>query len=174
VNGVIEMKQELEVFFDYACPYCLRAHEYLTELMPQYPDVSIVWRPCEAHPRPDRYGPHSDLCIQGYFFALENGVDVLAYHARMYRAALKDRIDIENIDVLTDSVRDLVDADAFRLALQQGTYQKALAESNQLAFERSGVWVVPAYRMEGRKIDSVENIGVSKEQLRRFLDQANG
>lgn len=162
------------MFFDYACPYCLRAHEYLTELMPQYPDVSVVWRPCEAHPRPDRYGPHSDLCIQGYFFARENGVDVLAYHDRMYRAALKDRIDIESIDVLTDSVRDLVDADAFRLALQQGTYQKALAESNQLAFERSGVWVVPAYRMEGRKIDAVENVGVSKEQLRRFLDQANG
>ncbi|WP_313293433.1 DsbA family protein [Faecalispora jeddahensis] len=168
------MKQELEVFFDYACPYCLRAHEYLTELMPQYPDVSVVWRPCEAHPRPDRYGPHSDLCIQGYFFVRENGADVLAYHDRMYRAALKDRIDIESIDVLTDSVRDLVDADAFRLALQQGTYQKALAESNRLAFERSGVWVVPAYRMEGRKIDAVENVGVSKEQLRRFLDQANG
>lgn len=162
------------MFFDYACPYCLRAHEYLTELMPQYPDVSIVWRPCEAHPRPDRYGPHSDLCIQGYFFVRENGADVLAYHDRMYRAALKDRIDIESIDVLTDSVRDLVDADAFRLALQQGTYQKALAESNRLAFERSGVWVVPAYRMEGRKIDAVENVGVSKEQLRRFLDQANG
>lgn len=162
------------MFFDYACPYCLRAHEYLTELMPQYPDVSVVWRPCEAHPRPDRYGPHSDLCIQGYFFARENGADVLAYHDRMYRAALKDRIDIESIDVLTDSVRDLVDADAFRLALQQGTYQKALAESNQLAFERSGVWVVPAYRMKGRKIDAVENVGVSKEQLRRFLDQANG
>lgn len=162
------------MFFDYACPYCLRAHEYLTELMPQYPDVSVVWRPCEAHPRPDRYGPHSDLCIQGYFFARENGADVLAYHNRMYRAALKDRIDIESIDVLTDSVRDLVDADAFRLALQQGTYQKALAESNRLAFERSGVWVVPAYRMEGRKIDAVENVGVSKEQLRRFLDQANG
>lgn len=162
------------MFFDYACPYCLRAHEYLTEFMPQYPDVSIVWRPCEAHPRPDRYGPHSDLCIQGYFFARENGADVLAYHNRMYRAALKDRIDIESIDVLTDSVRDLVDADAFRLALQQGTYQKALAESNRLAFERSGVWVVPAYRMEGRKIDAVENVGVSKEQLRRFLDQANG
>ncbi len=162
------------MFFDYACPYCLRAHEYLTELMPQYPDVSVVWRPCEAHPRPDRYGPHSDLCIQGYFFVRENGADVLAYHDRMYRAALKDRIDIESIDVLTDSVRDLVDADAFRLALQQGTYQKALAESNRLAFERSGVWVVPAYRMEDRKIDSVENVGVSKEQLRRFLDQAKG
>lgn len=162
------------MFFDYACPYCLRAHEYLTELMPQYPDVSVVWRPCEAHPRPDRYGPHSDLCIQGYFFVRENGADVLAYHDRMYRAALKDRIDIESIDVLTDSVRDLVDTDAFRLALQQGTYQKALAESNRLAFERSGVWVVPAYRMEDRKIDAIENVGVSKEQLRHFLDQANG
>lgn len=167
------MKRELEVFFDYACPYCFRAHGYLTELMPQYPQLGIVWRPCEAHPRPDRYGPHSDLCIQGYFFALENGADALAYHDRMYRAALIDRIDIESVDALADFVRDLVDADAFRLALRQGTYQKALAEANRLAFERSGVWVVPAYRMEGQKIDSVENIGVSKEQLRRFLSQAD-
>ncbi len=169
---VIKMKQELEVFFDYACPYCLQAHGYLTELMPDYPDVDIVWRPCESHPRPDRYGPHSDLCIQGYFFAVENGVDVWAYHDRMYRAALKEHVDVESIDALSDFVSDLVDADAFQLALRQGIYRRALAKANELAFERSGVWVVPAYRMESRKIDAVENVGVSKEQLRHFLDHA--
>jgi len=30
---------KLEVFFDYACPYCLRGHEDLLELLPQYPQV---------------------------------------------------------------------------------------------------------------------------------------
>lgn len=167
---VTKLKHELEVFFDYACPYCLKAHKYLTELIPDYPDVGIVWHPCESHPRPDRYGPHSDLCIQGYFFAAENGADIWAYHDRMYRAALKEHVDIENIDALSDYVRDLVDADAFRLVLRQGIYRRALTEANELAFERSGVWVVPAYRLEGRKIDAVEDVGVSKEQLRRFLD----
>lgn len=32
----------LEVFFDYACPYCLRGHKYLFELLPQYPQIEII------------------------------------------------------------------------------------------------------------------------------------
>jgi len=168
-----KMKHKLEVFFDYACPYCFQGHKNLVELIPDYPDVDIEWHPCESHPRPDRYGPHSDLCIQGYFFAAENGVDIWAYHSRMYRAALKEHVNIENIDELSYYVRDLIDADAFRLVLRQGIYRRALTEANEFAFECSGVWVVPAYRMEGRKIDAVEDVGISKEQLRQFLDKAH-
>lgn len=161
--------KELKVFFDYACPYCHRAHVYLTELISTYPDIHIVWQPCESHPRPDRYGPHSDLCIQGYFYALDHGVDLMRYHDRMFKAALKERIDIENIDVLCEFVKDLVNVDEFRSALKSGTYQKALKEANDYAFEDNGVWVVPAYRMEGRKIDAVENIGLTKQQIQLFL-----
>lgn len=168
----MKMKHTLEIFFDYACPYCFQAHRHLTELIPDYPDINILWHPCESHPRPERYGPHSDLCIQGYFFAAENGVNPWTYHEHMYRAALKEHIDIENIDTLSDYVSDILDAEAYRLALRQGTYGNALAEANALAFERSGVWVVPAYRLEGRKLDAVEDIGISKEQLRRFLEKA--
>jgi len=43
------MIPKLEVFFDYACPYCQQGHESLLELLPQYPQVEIVWYPCEAH-----------------------------------------------------------------------------------------------------------------------------
>jgi predicted DsbA family dithiol-disulfide isomerase len=167
------VKHELEVFFDYICPFCFQAHKYLTELVPDYPDVDIVWHPCESHPRPERYGPHSDLCIQGYFHAMENGVDTWAYHDRMYRAVHKEHIDIEDIDALSDFVRDLVDADSFRLALQQGTYARSLAEVNDLAYEHSDVWVVPAYRLDGRKLDATTNVGITKEQLRRFLDMVH-
>lgn len=166
------MKHKLEFFFDYACPYCLQAQKHLMELMPDYPDLDIVWHPCESHPRPDRYGPHSDLCIQGYFFAVENGVDILAYHDRMYQAALKEHVDIENIDALTDYLSDIVNADAFRFVLRQGIYRRELKEANELAFKISGVWAVPAYRLEGSKIDAVEDVGISKEQLRHFLDNA--
>ena len=111
---------KLEVFFDYACPFCQRGHEYLKELHPFYQQIEIVWCPFEAHPRPDRYGPHSDLCIQGMFFALDHGVDIWAYHDRMFKAALKDRVDIEDINVLASSVRGLLNTDAFRKSLQNG------------------------------------------------------
>ncbi len=163
---------QLEVFFDYACPFCLRGHEYLGDLRPLYPQIEIIWRPCEAHPRPERYGPHSDLCIQGMFFALYHGADIWAYHDRMFKAALKDRINIEDIDALSDHVRDLLDADAFRKALQNGEYARIQQDANRYAFEQSGVWAVPSYRLNGRKLDSIEGIGVTKEQLADFMGQS--
>jgi Predicted dithiol-disulfide isomerase involved in polyketide biosynthesis len=163
---------KLEVFFDYACPYCLRGHEYLKELAPKYPQIEIVWRPCESHPRPERYGVHSDLCIRGMFFAQEAGADLWEYHGRMYRAALKDRINVEDIYTLAESVKGFLNSGAFATALREGKYIKELAEANDYAYERSGVWAVPAYRMDGRRLDSVEDIGVTIKQLEAFIEVA--
>lgn len=163
---------KLEVFFDYSCPYCMQSHEYLKTLTPQFPDIEITWNPCEAHPRPDRYGPHSDLCIRGMFFARDAGADLWSYHEIMYTAALRERIDIEDINVLAQRVAGLLDAQAFANALSGGRYIEELAVSNRYAFGRSSVWAVPAYRMNGRKLDAVENIGVSRQQLEKFLQNA--
>lgn len=163
---------KLEVFFDYACPFCMKGHSYLAELHPLYPEIEIVWCPCEAHPRPEIYGSHSDLCIQGMFFALDHGVDIWAYHERMYNAAVKDRINIEDINVLADCVQGLLDTEAFRKSLQNGEYAKVLKDSNDYAYEQSGVWAVPSYRMNGRKLDSAEGIGITKEQLAKFMNTA--
>ena len=76
--------RELEVFFDYECPYCKAGHELLLRLLENHPDISVIWRPCEAHPRPENHPPHTDLCLQGLFYVTENGGDVMAYHRRMY------------------------------------------------------------------------------------------
>ncbi len=165
---------ELEVFFDYACPFCIRGHEYLASLIAAYPSIDVVWRPCEAHPRPERYGPHSDLCIQGMFFAQERGIDLWEYHKRIYKAAHVERVDIEDIGALAECVSDLVDPAAFALSLKQGEFTERVHEANRYAYERSGVWAMPSYRMGGKKLDSIEGIGVSKRQLEKFLDSANG
>ena len=162
----------LEVFFDYICPYCLRAHDYLLELIPNYPDIDIIWRPCESHPRPERFSPHSDLIIQGMFFALDCGADLLKYNSIMYKAALQDKKDIEDAKILSEIVGDFLDPDDFYDALKSGKYLEALFKSNQHAFNASGVWVLPAYRMNGKKLDSIEGVGVTKSQLKQFLDQA--
>ncbi len=164
---------QLEVFFDYACPYCLKGHEYLKVLRLSFPGIEIVWRPCESHPRPERYGRHSDLCIRGMFFAQDRNADLWAYHEIMYNAAVRDRLDIENLDVLAECVRGLLDADAFQKSLQNGEYVKELADANSRAYDLSGVWAVPSYRMNGRKLDSIEDIGVSKKQLAHFMDMEN-
>jgi len=159
----------MEVFFDYACPYCLKGHEFLLEAIRKHPDVAPDWRPCEAHPRPETHGPHTDLCVRGMFFARDHGVDLWAYHQCVYRLALIDRIDIEDADALAEGLAGLLDADAFRAALRSGAYADELERANCHAYEESGVWAVPAYRMEGKKLDAVEGIGISKRQLDDFM-----
>ncbi|MDL2253885.1 DsbA family protein [Ruminococcaceae bacterium OttesenSCG-928-I18] len=161
--------RQLEVFFDYACPYCRQGHLYLEELKASMADIEILWRPCEAHPRPDRYGPHSDLCIQGMFYAQNQGVDLWMYHRRMYEAAFADTVDIENPMALAQCVHGLLEPKAFLAALQQGRYTKQLQEANDYAYKQSGVWVVPAFRMGAGRLDAAENIGVTKPELQRFL-----
>jgi len=93
----------------------------------------------------------------------------------MYRAALVDKIDIEDIETLSDYVSDLLDrdTDAFSNALREGLYAEIQKNGNDYAYERSGVWAVPAYRMDGERLDAVENIGVTKEQLKAFLEHSN-
>ncbi|MCL2004491.1 MAG: DsbA family protein [Oscillospiraceae bacterium] len=161
--------RKLEVFIDHTCPYCLRGYETLKELMPQHPDIEVVWRPCEAHPRPEEYGIHSDLCIQGMFFALEQGADAWAYHDRMFSAAQKEKVNIEDPEALAGRVQGLLDADAFLKALRSGVYEKAVTDANDYAYEQSGVWFIPAFRMDGRKLDAAGGAGVTKAQLSAFL-----
>jgi len=162
---------KLEVFFDYACPYCLRGHEYLLELLPQYPQVEIVWCPCEAHPRPDRYGLHSDLCARGMYFALDLGADILEYHDRMYCAAVKNRADIEDLRIVSELTDSLLDSDAFYAALSGGAYLNRLLENNRFAWETYCFPAVPSYRMNGKLLKSIENIGVSIQRLADFIEQ---
>ena len=163
--------RKMEVFYDYACPYCQKGHEYLIELLQRHPDIEVDWHPCESHPRPERFGLHSDLCIQGFFFAQQIGADVLDYHNRMYDAALKKRVNIESHDELARIVQGLLEPSDFLKALKSGKYEKKVAEANDYAYEHSGVWAVPAYRMNGRKLDSIEDVGITKEQLADFMSE---
>lgn len=162
------MKNQMEVFFDYTCPFCLRGYEYLKELAPRKPQLEIVWRPCEAHPRPEHYGMHSDLCMQGMLFARDAGVDLWAYNDRMFDAALRARIDIEDPAALAACVADLLDAKAYREALESGRYAGEQQSLNDYAYEQSGVWVLPAFRMNGQHLDALAGVGVTETQLADF------
>jgi len=159
----------LEVFYDYACPYCMRGYEYLTELILSYPGIQIEWCPCEAHPRPEQYGRHSDLCARGMFYALEHGANLMDYHRRMYRAAVTERADIEDLEIISGLTDGLPDGKAFHNAMTQGAYINELNENNRLAWETYDFPAVPSYRLNGKMLKSVPGVGVSKQQLADFI-----
>ncbi|MCL2580344.1 MAG: DsbA family protein [Oscillospiraceae bacterium] len=169
------MKQ-IEVFMDYACPFCSKGWRMLLPLLPDYPNAEIVWRLCEASPRPEdgspdeSHGKHSDLCIQAAFYAADQGVDMIGFHDKMYYRYHKEKLDVEDIETLVGALTDLVDPDGLRDALVSGKYRQALKDANDYAYNRAGVYIIPAFRMGGHKLDSAAMIGVTQEQIKDFLN----
>ncbi|MDR0876892.1 MAG: DsbA family protein [Treponema sp.] len=159
----------MQIFYDYECPYCKKGYESLLEFIGDHPEIEIEWRPIESHPRPENHPPHTDLACQSYYAARELGVDLPAFHKAMFQAIAAERQDVEKVDVLCSILKDLVDTAKFRSILESKKYAKQVDENNDLAYEKSGVWFVPAFRLNGKKLDAQGGIGVNHEELRDFL-----
>jgi len=186
----------MDVYFDYACPYCVRGLAYLQELLPAHQNViEVNFIPVEAHPRPESYGKHTDLCAQGMYEIIRQGIDPWAYHAAVFKIAVHDRADIENPRVLTDALAakdgmplyirntkkalkdkspdPLFDAEAFQKTLEKRTFADKVDQNNRKAYEENHVWAVPAYVMaDGRRLDAAEGVGVSFTDLEALIKGA--
>ena len=162
---------KLEVFFDYACPFCLRGYQHLIEALELHPQIEVEWRPCEAHPRPESYGLHSDLCARGMYYALENDADINEYHRIMYNAALVQHVNIEDINIIAECVSGILDSTDFIQKLSAGRYQEKLDENNRLVWEAHGFSAVPSLVMGDNKLNSMEGIGLSKQMILRFIEK---
>jgi len=162
--------RKLEVFFDYACPYCLRVHDDLLEALALHPDIRVEWRVCEAHPRPEIYERHSDLLARGMFFARECGADLHAYHRCVYHAAIVLRVNIDDPQIVADAVEGIVDRASLLKALSEDLYESELRENNRLAWQEYDFEAVPSYRLDGKLLKSAPGIGVSGRQIEEFLN----
>lgn len=160
----------MDVYFDYACPFCLRGLAYLQELSEKHPEIKLNFVPVEAHPRPEKYGLHTDLCARGMYVARDMGVDLWTYHTHMYRAAVNDRVNIESAGVLSESMAKILDKQHFFDALQGDAYEEQIKQNNKKAYEELGIWAVPSFRMsDGRKLDAKEGVGVHFQELEAFM-----
>ena len=98
-------------------------------------------------------------------------MELTEYHRRMYRAAVTEHMDIEDIWVISELIDGLLDSDTFRIAMLQGAYIDELSENNRLAWETYDFPAVPSYRMNGQMLKSIPGVGVSKQQLDSFIKQ---
>ena len=103
------------------------------------------------------------------FYARDNGLDLPAYHKLMYDAAHVSKINLEDIGAVSEHVKNFTDAEKFKNALAGGAYIDELNEANDYAYEKQGVWYIPAYRMNGKKLDSEGGAGITRKKLEGFL-----
>jgi len=138
-------------------------------MMPKFKGLQINWYPCESHPRPDGYGSHSDLCVQGFFLCRDSGGNLEAYNDLMYQAVFADRINIENIDELAAYAAGIIDPEKFKEAVASGKYRAELQANNYRAWDELGLDAVPSFRFADKELYAIPGVGVSAEQLERFL-----
>ena len=164
---------KLQIFYDYECPFCKRGYEDLVELLPAFPELEIEWRPIEAHPRPENFGIHTDLCIRSFYIAQELGSDMSAFHKAMFHAVVTDGKNVEKDEVIANVVKGIVDSAKLLELLKSGKYIENVNENNDLAYEKNKVWYLPAFRIPGKntpRLDAKGGIGVSREEIREFLE----
>ncbi|MCI8500724.1 MAG: hypothetical protein HFJ85_00655 [Oscillospiraceae bacterium] len=165
------MKQ-VEVYFDYLCPYCYEGHKNLKELLPHHPDAAVVWMPCEAHPRPEQSKIYSDVAIMGMYFLRDNGGDVDRYNDLVYAAHFEKGLRIDDLEVLSAIAEKCgADPSAFREAVSNGRYAEAVLDGNRRAWGEKGWEAVPSYSGGGKDIGSRGGILVPKKELDRFLSE---
>lgn len=161
---------KVEVFFDYVCPYCYRGHRNLLKLLPKHPGTEIVWRPCEAHPRPEPAQVHSDLAIQGMYAAQELGGDLWKYQELAYAAHFEQGKNLSDAAVLCELAEGCgADRAAFRKALEDRRYAGRVEENNRLAWETLNLEAVPSYCCGKSLLGSRGGVLVPLEELDRFL-----
>lgn len=165
-------ESKLEVFFDYVCPYCNRGNKNLQELMTKYPKLDIIWRPCEAHPRPEKHGVHSDLAICGFYFLVEHDGDLIKYNNMTFAATFEENKNVEDIAVLSDIADKCgVSANEFTKVLKEGKYQDLVKKGNAYAWDEKQFMAVPSYARGRKKIGSANGVMVTKEQLEKFISE---
>ena len=149
--------------------------EYLSEVLPKYPNVEILWKPVEAHPRneePD-HRPYVDLIVQGCLYIQETGGDELAFTNRVYTAHFDENLNVEDISVLVKCAAEsgVKDITAFETALTEAKYEKAMLDANDYAYEQKGVWAVPTFVCGDIRLDAVGGVGITKQQLDSFFEK---
>ena len=145
--------------------------------MPKYPNIEILWKPVEAHPRheePD-HRPYVDLIVQGCLYIQETGGNELTFTNRVYKAHFDENLNVEDISVLVKCAAEsgVADVTAFKTALENATYEKAMLDANDYAYEQKGVWAVPTFVCGDIRLDAVGGVGITKQQLDKFFKQCS-
>lgn len=165
------MEKVLKVYFDYVCPYCYHGVMNLLELLPGYPELSVEWIPCEAHPRPEAAFVHSDLAGQAMLAAAEQEADLIQFHREIFTAHFKDHRRIDSPSVLAD-IAATCGADQKHILkdIQEGKYRQSILDNNRLVWDTMNFEAVPCYQCGNSLLSSHEDVMISKKQLKVFLD----
>lgn len=163
--------KRVEMYFDYECPFCLRAFEHILALKPEFPGMEIDLFPLVLRQEPgytfqSRSAPASQL----FYYLKENGTEEeqLRFTKRIYDLVHREKADINDPKILAENLSEFIPAEKIREILDTGSYREKQETANR-AFDLYQIAYVPIFRMNGQQLDAVAGEGITLEKLRQFL-----
>ena len=145
------MSKKIKVFYDYTCPYCYKGLRELQDILPDYKNVEIDWSPCEAHPRPEPAGVHSDLAAQVGFYIAENGFDIKKYNNLVFEAHFENQKRIDDVDLLADLGQEAgAKREDIIALLNENRNTKKVEDSNTEVWQTLEIEAVPSYTYDDK------------------------
>jgi protein-disulfide isomerase len=154
-RGPANAKVEVIEFSDFQCPYCLRAHPVVAQLLQTYGDkIHFVYRnyPLPSHPNA-REAAEAGACAaeQGKFWE---------YHDRLFDHQDK----LSDADLKEHAAALGLDAGRFAACLSSRKYQKDI-DADIAAANDVGVTGTPAFFVNGRPLEGAQPFDVFKDVI---------
>ncbi len=165
------MSKQIEAIFDFLCPYCYKGIGEFMDIIPDFPDVEVIWRPCESHPRPEFARQHSDLANAAFFYLRDAGGDLSAFINKVYKACFVDKKRIDDADLLASIASECGgDKDEAYKAVTDGRYADEVNKANIYAWDELKLNAVPSYICEGKKALSRGGILVPIGSVKKIME----
>lgn len=143
---------------------------YIARVEQSWPRTIAMGRLYGVEMRTHRFGINTRRAHEGAKFAEAHGSteQAKAYHDGVFRAYFQDDKDIGDPEVLVEIASQAgLDAEAFRRALEEGTYRDAVVAEERFAYQ-AGISGVPAFIFN----DKYLLVGVHPpEQLASVIEQ---
>ncbi|MFT4105234.1 MAG: DsbA family protein [Lacrimispora sp.] len=115
--------------------------------------------------------PRSDKAFEAMHYIIEHQGNVEEYHKNMFRAMFVEQKDVEDISVILSCAQNCgINPADLETALKDGTYSEKQQQSLSYAYEETGIEVVPTFISGPHRLDAAAGVGVTKEQVKEFLD----
>lgn len=163
--------QRIEMYFDYECPFCLRAFEHILALQKEFPDLEIDLHPLVLRQEPGyTFRSRSALASQLFYYLKETATqeEQLNFTWQVYTLVHREGADIDDPEILAEKLSAFIPADKTREILEKGLYRDRQESANE-AFDRYQIAYVPIFRLDGKQLNALGGEGITREELRQFI-----
>lgn len=168
------MKNKLEIFYDYTCPFCYKGLKEFLELLPDYENVRIDFLPCEIKPDGGFWTVPTKRASQIAYYLKDAGLNIEKYNDLVFYHHFEKKNNINDVQLLAKLASESgAEYEKAIEVLENNAYALEVEHTNKLVWQELKLPAVPAYRLGNIVQASSGGLLISRTKLIELLERAN-